>query len=155
MVCSSCSTSDTRRVNLVANPVISHKRGKDRKVLCKMDTCCFFFIIDGPDNVTLSISGNQVSVTQGRQLGPITCSAVCYMECGYIWKRLKNGVYSIVMVGQNFTIYSTSMDDGGSYICYVTHKNDTSRIGTVTMEISVQSKLNICKTFYKTSYFIF
>ena len=120
-----------------------------------MDTCCFFFIIDGPDNVTLSISGNQVSVTQGRQLGPITCSAVCYMECGYIWKRLKNGVYSIVMVGQNFTIYSTSMDDGGSYICYVTHKNDTSRIGTVTMEISVQSKLNICKTFYKTSYFIF
>jgi hypothetical protein len=24
-----CSTSDTRRVNLVANPVISHGRGKD------------------------------------------------------------------------------------------------------------------------------
>ena len=26
---SSCSTSDTRRVNLVTNPVISHERGKD------------------------------------------------------------------------------------------------------------------------------
>ena len=28
---SSCSASGTRRVNLVTNPVISHKRGKDRK----------------------------------------------------------------------------------------------------------------------------
>ena len=26
---STCTTSDTRRVNLVANPVISHERGKD------------------------------------------------------------------------------------------------------------------------------
>jgi hypothetical protein len=31
MVSSSRSTSGTRRVNLVANPVISHERGKDRK----------------------------------------------------------------------------------------------------------------------------
>ena len=30
----SCSTSDTRRVNLVTNPVICHERGKDREV-CK------------------------------------------------------------------------------------------------------------------------
>ena len=28
----SCSTSVTRRVNLATNPVISHERGKDRKV---------------------------------------------------------------------------------------------------------------------------
>jgi hypothetical protein len=32
-VSSSCSISDTRRVNLVTNPVISHERGKDREVL--------------------------------------------------------------------------------------------------------------------------
>ena len=32
-VSSSCSTSDTRRVNLVTNPVISHERRKDREVL--------------------------------------------------------------------------------------------------------------------------
>ena len=32
-VSSSCSTSDTRRVNLVTIPVISHERGKDREVL--------------------------------------------------------------------------------------------------------------------------
>ena len=31
-VSSSCSTSGTRRVNLVKNPVISHEWGKDRKV---------------------------------------------------------------------------------------------------------------------------
>ena len=29
---SSCSTSDTRRVNLVTHPVISHERRKDREV---------------------------------------------------------------------------------------------------------------------------
>jgi hypothetical protein len=28
----SCSTNDTRRVNLVTNPVISHERGKEREV---------------------------------------------------------------------------------------------------------------------------
>ena len=31
-VSSSCSTSDTRRVNLITNPVISRERGKDREV---------------------------------------------------------------------------------------------------------------------------
>jgi hypothetical protein len=37
-VSSSCSTSDTRRVNLVTNPVISHERGKDREVLTTSGT---------------------------------------------------------------------------------------------------------------------
>ena len=32
---SSCSASDTRRVNLVTNPVISHERGKDREVFTR------------------------------------------------------------------------------------------------------------------------
>ena len=90
-------------------------------------------------------------MTQGRQLGPITCSAVCYLECDYIWKRFKNGVYSTAMVGPNFTIHSATMEDSGSYICYVVNKNDTSRIGTTTMEISVEGKFDICKTFDKTS----
>jgi hypothetical protein len=35
---SSYSTSDTRRVNLVTNPVISHERGKDREVLTTSGT---------------------------------------------------------------------------------------------------------------------
>ena len=108
-------------------------------------------MIDGPDNVALSISGNHVSVTQGRQLGPITCSAVCYLECDYIWNRLKNGVSSTMRVGQNFTIHSATMEDSGSYICNVAHKNDTSRKDATTMEISVEGKFDICKTFDKTS----
>ena len=55
------------------------------------------------------------------------------------------------MVGPNFTIHSATMDDSGSYICYEIHKNDTSRIGTTTMEIYVEGKFDICKTFDKTS----
>ena len=103
---------------------------------------CFFYMIDGPDNIALSISGDHVSVTQGRQLGPITCSAVCYPECDYIWKHYKNGAYSNVTVGQSFTIHSASMDNIGFYICYVTHKNDSSRISTIAMTIYVKGKFN-------------
>ena len=36
-VSSSCSTSDTRRVNLVTNPVISHELGKDGKCLRQVE----------------------------------------------------------------------------------------------------------------------
>ena len=41
---SSCSTSDTRRVNLVTNPVISHERGKDREVLMTSGTYPWSFV---------------------------------------------------------------------------------------------------------------
>ena len=37
-VSSSCSTSDTARVNLVTSPVISHERGKDWEVLTTSGT---------------------------------------------------------------------------------------------------------------------
>ena len=37
-VSGSCSTSDTRRVNLVKNPVTSHERGKDREVFTTSGT---------------------------------------------------------------------------------------------------------------------
>ena len=37
-VSSPCSTSDTRRVNLVTNPVIRHEQGKDREVLTTSGT---------------------------------------------------------------------------------------------------------------------
>ena len=41
---SSCSTSDTRRVNLVTNPVISHERGKNREVLTTSGTYPWSFV---------------------------------------------------------------------------------------------------------------
>ena len=43
----SCSTSDTRRVNLVTNPVISHERGKDRKVFTTSVTYPWSFVTQG------------------------------------------------------------------------------------------------------------
>ena len=41
-VSSSCSTSDTRRVNLVTNPVISHERGKDREVFTLLENIIIY-----------------------------------------------------------------------------------------------------------------
>ena len=40
----SCSTSDTRRVNLVANPVISYERRKDREVFTTSGTYPWLFV---------------------------------------------------------------------------------------------------------------
>ena len=43
-VSSSCSTGDTRRVNLVTNPLISHEWGKDRKVFTTSGTYPWSFV---------------------------------------------------------------------------------------------------------------
>jgi hypothetical protein len=43
-VSSSCSTSDTRRVNIVTNSVISHERGKDREVFTTSGTYPWSFV---------------------------------------------------------------------------------------------------------------
>ena len=64
---SSCSTSDTRRVNLVTNPVISHERGKEREVFTTSGTypCPFVTQIlhngqpsHGGDRTTLDDTNN-------------------------------------------------------------------------------------------------
>ena len=41
---SSCSTSGTRRVDLVTNPVISHEWGKDREVITTSGTYTWSFV---------------------------------------------------------------------------------------------------------------
>ena len=43
-VSSSCSTSDTRRVNLDTNPVISYQRGKERELLTTSGTYPWSFV---------------------------------------------------------------------------------------------------------------
>jgi hypothetical protein len=43
-VSSSCSTSDTSRVNLVTNPVKSHERGKDWEVFTTSGTYPWSFV---------------------------------------------------------------------------------------------------------------
>ena len=43
-VLSSCSTSSTRRVNLVTKSVISHKRGKDREMFTTSGTYLWSFV---------------------------------------------------------------------------------------------------------------
>ena len=60
-VSSSCSTSDTRRVSLVTNLVISHERGKDREVFL-----VGYFLPDGHFWLTLTTSNVQ-RATHGCQ----------------------------------------------------------------------------------------
>jgi hypothetical protein len=56
---SSCSTSDTRRVNLVTNPVISHERGKDREVFTTSGTYPWSFVTQIFHNGEPSRGGNR------------------------------------------------------------------------------------------------
>jgi hypothetical protein len=44
-VSSSCSTSDTRHVNLVTSTVTSHQRGKDREVFTTSGTHPWSYVI--------------------------------------------------------------------------------------------------------------
>jgi hypothetical protein len=53
-VSSFCSTSGTRRVNLVTNPVISREWGKDREVLTTSGTYPWSFVTDIPSRSTKS-----------------------------------------------------------------------------------------------------
>jgi hypothetical protein len=82
-VSSSCSTSDTRRVNLVIKPVISHERGKDREV----------FIIKWkkiPQIAPLVSSSSSIETIQYHALlhcHIIICSdlVVCLLRCTASW----------------------------------------------------------------------
>ena len=61
-VSSSCSTSDTRRVNLVTNPVISHERGKDREVFTTSGTYPWSFVTQIFHNGQPSHGGDRKSI---------------------------------------------------------------------------------------------
>jgi len=58
-VSSSCSTSDTRRVNLATNPVISHWRRKDREVFTTSRTYPLSFVKQLFHNVQPSYGGDR------------------------------------------------------------------------------------------------
>jgi hypothetical protein len=58
-VSSSCSTSGTRRVNLVANPVVSRESGKDREVFTTSGTYPWSFVTQIFHNGQLSHGGER------------------------------------------------------------------------------------------------
>jgi hypothetical protein len=74
---SSCSTSGTRRVNLVTNTVISHKWGKDREVLTTSGTYPWSFMTQivnngqpshGGDRKTFEVMTSRVSLVEQELL---------------------------------------------------------------------------------------
>jgi hypothetical protein len=64
---SSCSTSDTRLVNLVTKPVISHERGKDREVFTTSGTYPWSFVTqifhNGQPSNSVFIAGLNFTIT--------------------------------------------------------------------------------------------
>jgi hypothetical protein len=68
-VSSSYSTSDTRRVNLVTNPVISHEWGKDRDVLVTNGTYSWSFVTQIFHNGQPSHGGDRKTLSKLTVLG--------------------------------------------------------------------------------------
>jgi len=94
---SSCSTSDTRRVNLVTNPVISHERGKDREVFTTSGTYPWSFLTlifhngqpsHGGDRKTFEMIPDLIKMIS---LHPHPCFLSCYDQ----EKRTNNDLQNI------------------------------------------------------------
>jgi hypothetical protein len=79
-VSSSCSTSGTRRVNLVTNPVISHEWGQDREVFTTSGTYpCSLIIKWKKQYITLSYQYNnpiEKSLKEFKSI-PLTYKYIC------------------------------------------------------------------------------
>ena len=107
---SSCSTSGTRRVNLVTNPVISHEWGKDREVFTTSGTYPWSFVTQIFHSGQPSHGGDRKSddfnLTKNHKLWNIASTEryiprmQVLLECCYIWKECsqwENWIISFVV----------------------------------------------------------
>ena len=86
-VSSSCSTSGTRCVNLVTNPVISHEWGKDRQVLTTSGTYPWSFVTQIFHNGQPNHGGdrNTFEVMEFVSTERDILHIQVLLECCYIW----------------------------------------------------------------------
>ncbi|CAC5413279.1 LRP5_6 [Mytilus coruscus] len=66
----------------------------------------------GPESIRLSTDSESVNVAKGSRL-TVTCFAICYPKCYFVWKRVSNGVISDMSNDQTFTINDVSLKDDG------------------------------------------
>ena len=83
-VSSSCSTSDTRRVNLVTNPVINHEWGKDQEVFTTSGTYPWSFVTQIFHNGQPRHGGDRKTF-EVLKPGNITSRSLIF-ECPRRWK---------------------------------------------------------------------
>ncbi|XP_052804288.1 hemicentin-1-like isoform X2 [Mya arenaria] len=88
----------------------------------------------GPDNASLSPSTTSYAVTEGNNIGAITCSATCYPACTYTWSRSGSTVSSTATLN----LGQADRGEAGSYVC--TARNPGSNISRngPTVNISVR-----------------
>jgi hypothetical protein len=92
-VCSSCSTSGTRRVNLVTNPVVSHAWGNDREVFTTSGTYSWSFVTQKFHNGQLSHGGDRKTfevMTSTSLIGTLDTVSSLLAALRYQWKPDRN-----------------------------------------------------------------
>ncbi|XP_052071859.1 uncharacterized protein LOC127710164 isoform X2 [Mytilus californianus] len=138
---------------LSINPITKSDKGKD--VTCtvtddrgKVSASSNIVSLDpyyGPESIRLSTDSESVNVAKGSRF-TVTCFAICYPKCYFVWKRESNGVISDMNNDQTYTINDVSQSDDGIYSCAVTHQNDTARIGNIEVTINVYEKEIVTST---------
>jgi hypothetical protein len=128
-VSSSCSTSATHRVNLVANSVISRQRGKDREVLTTSETYTWSFVTHIFHNGQPSCGGVPAAPAYGAYISQlIRYSRACgsYQDFLDIWllltRTLLNEGFLLVNWSHHFESFMVATTTWLTIMEYMCHK---------------------------------
>ncbi|WAR06136.1 CEAM5-like protein [Mya arenaria] len=86
---------------------------------------------DGPDKVSISPSKTTYTMNEGLTLNVITCSAPCYPNCTFVWKKAGLTVSS----NARLDIGQVDRNDDGNYTC--TALNPTSMMTRDSASITI------------------
>ncbi|WAR06474.1 HMCN2-like protein, partial [Mya arenaria] len=100
---------------------------------------------NGPDNASLSPSTTSYAVTEGNNIGAITCSATCYPACTYTWSRSGSTVSSTATLN----LGQADRGEAGSYVC--TARNPGSNISRNGPTVNINGPENVSLSPSKTS----
>ena len=96
---------------------------------CQYNYKPLFNSLDGPDNVTISPFDEYVTLMEGSQFGPITCSSECNPECEILWRFNGSTSQSFEDINTNRTLFfdSVSRTKSGTYRCVARNPIDKSK----------------------------
>ncbi|KAH3828774.1 hypothetical protein DPMN_130757 [Dreissena polymorpha] len=91
-------------------------------------------IVYGPDNITLSTVIKTYTLNEGQTLNDITCSAKCFPECTYSWKRGN----TVITNNYELSVGSVKKGDAGIYECAVRNPKTGHMLNSQTVELIVR-----------------
>ncbi|CAC5374234.1 unnamed protein product [Mytilus coruscus] len=92
----------------------------------------------GPDNVILDPANTEINVTEGSNLGPINCTAICNPECIYEWKYKGKQRFGLIYYKQDLNFLNMRRNQSGVYRCRVSHSANSTKCRKRDIAVTVQ-----------------